>query len=85
MQGVKKSTCFNMVMVIIKVVVIVLFIVVGVWYVKPENWTPFIVPYTDLGVKNPVAFALNYIHLDWVGGFILMKNFISPACRKIQK
>lgn len=29
-----------------------------------------IVPYDQLGVKNPVAFALNYIQQDWVAGFI---------------
>ncbi|MGX1900057.1 amino acid permease [Thermolongibacillus altinsuensis] len=132
-QGVKKSARFNAVMVVIKVAVILLFIAVGAWYVKPENWTPFmpfgfsgvaagaatvffaylgfdavstaaeevrnpqrnmpigiiaslaictllyivvsliltgIVPYDQLGVKNPVAFALNYIHQDWVAGFI---------------
>ncbi|MCL6617750.1 MAG: amino acid permease [Anoxybacillus ayderensis] len=132
-QGVRKSARFNAVMVFIKVAVILLFIAVGVWYVKPENWTPFmpfgfsgvaagaatvffaylgfdavstaaeevrnpqrnmpigiiaslaictllyiavsliltgIVPYDQLGVKNPVAFALNYIEQDWVAGFI---------------
>ncbi|MCG6170527.1 amino acid permease [Anoxybacillus sp. LAT_35] len=132
-QGVRKSARFNAVMVVIKVAVILLFIAVGVWYVKPENWTPFmpfgfsgvaagaatvffaylgfdavstaaeevrnpqrnmpigiiaslaictllyiavsliltgIVPYDQLGVKNPVAFALNYIQQDWVAGFI---------------
>ncbi|WP_374717942.1 amino acid permease [Neobacillus sp.] len=132
-QGAKKSARFNTVMVIIKVTVVLLFLGVGVWYVKPENWTPFmpfgfsgvaagaatvffayigfdavataaeevkrpqrdlpigiiasllictllyivvsavltgIVPYTDLNVKNPVAFALSYIHQDWVAGFI---------------
>ncbi|WP_251554196.1 amino acid permease [Neobacillus muris] len=132
-QGVKKSARFNTIMVIIKLAVVLLFIGVGVWYVKPSNWTPFmpfgfsgvtagaatvffayigfdavstaaeevknpqrnmpigiiasllvctilyivvsgiltgIVPYQELGVKNPVAFALNYIHQDWVAGFI---------------
>lgn len=132
-RGVKKSARFNTIMVTIKVAVILLFIGVGVWYVKPENWTPFmpfgfsgvatgaatvffayigfdavstaaeevrnpqrdmpigiiaslavctvlyivvsliltgIVPYDMLGVKNPVAFALQYIHQDWVAGFI---------------
>lgn len=132
-QGAKKSARFNTIMVFIKVAVVLLFIGVGVWYVKPENWTPFmpfgfsgvatgaatvffayigfdavstaaeevknpkrnmpigiiaslavctvlyiivsailtgIVPYTDLGVKNPVAFALNYIGQDWIAGFI---------------
>jgi basic amino acid/polyamine antiporter, APA family len=132
-QGVKKSAKFNTIMVIIKVAVVLLFIAVGVWYVEPANWTPFmpfgfdgvavgaatvffayigfdavstaaeevknpkrdmpigiiaslavctvlyivvsailtgIVPYTELNVKNPVAFALNYINQDWVAGFI---------------
>lgn len=132
-QGVKKSARFNTIMVIIKLAVVLLFIGVGAWYVKPSNWTPFmpfgfsgvttgaatvffayigfdavstaaeevknpqknmpigiiaslivctvlyiivsailtgIVPYQQLDVKNPVSFALNYIHQDWVAGFI---------------
>jgi basic amino acid/polyamine antiporter, APA family len=132
-QGVKKSARFNAIMVIIKLAVVLLFIGIGVSYVKPSNWTPFmpfgfsgvtagaatvffayigfdavataaeevkrpqrdlpigiisslvictilyivvsailtgIVPYANLNVKNPVAFALNYIHQDWVAGFI---------------
>jgi APA family basic amino acid/polyamine antiporter len=132
-QGVKKSARFNTIVVLIKLAVVVLFIAVGVWYVKPSNWTPFmpfgfsgvatgaatvffayigfdavstaaeevknpqrnmpigiiasllvctvlyiivsailtgIVPYTHLHVKNPVAFALNYIHQDWAAGLI---------------
>lgn len=132
-QGIKKSSRFNTIMVIIKLAVVFLFIAVGVWYVKPSNWTPFmpfgfsgvatgaatvffayigfdavstaaeevrnpqknmpigiisslvicttlyivvsliltgIVPYTELNVKNPVAFALSFIHQDWVAGFI---------------
>ncbi|MFB3169453.1 amino acid permease [Neobacillus sp. 179-C4.2 HS] len=132
-QGVKKSARLNTIMVTIKIAVVLLFIAVGVWYVEPANWTPFmpfgfsgvvngaatvffayigfdavataaeevknpqknmpigiiaslmvctilyivvsailtgIVPYTELGVKNPVAFALNYINQDWVAGFI---------------
>ncbi|MGZ0084961.1 amino acid permease [Caldibacillus thermoamylovorans] len=131
--GAKKSARFNAIIVTIKVAVVLLFLAVGVWYVKPENWTPFmpygfsgvatgaatvffayigfdavstaaeevrnpqrdmpigiivsllvctllyiavslvltgIVPYEQLNVKNPVAFALNYIHQDWVAGFI---------------
>ncbi|WP_141430489.1 amino acid permease [Bacillus sp. 03113] len=132
-SGVKKSSRFNAIMVIVKVSVILLFIFVGFNYVKPENWTPFmpfgfsgvavgaatvffaylgfdavataaeevknpqrnmpigiiaslavctvlyiivssiltgIVPYTELNVKNPAAFALQYIHQDWAAGFI---------------
>ena len=132
-QGVKKSAKFNSIIVIVKLIVVFIFIGVGVWYVKPANWTPFmpfgfsgvttgaatvffayigfdavstaaeevrnpqrnmpigiiasllvctvlyiivsgiltgIVPYQLLDVKNPVAFALNYIHQDWVAGLI---------------
>jgi APA family basic amino acid/polyamine antiporter len=132
-RGVKKSARFNAIMVFIKLFVVFLFIGVGAFYVKPENWTPFmpfgfsgvatgaatvffayigfdavstaaeevrnpqrsmpigiiaslavctvlyivvslvltgIVPYDQLGVKNPVAFALQYIQQDWVAGFI---------------
>lgn len=132
-RGVKKSAKFNTIMVIIKVTVVLVFIAVGVWYVKPENWTPFmpfgfsgvtagaatvffayigfdavstaaeevrnpqknmpigliaslgictilyivvaailtgIVPYDMLGVKNPVAFGIQYINQDWIAGLI---------------
>lgn len=132
-RGVRESSRVNNIMVIIKISVVLLFIVVGIWYVKPSNWTPFmpfgfsgvatgaaavffaylgfdsvataaeevknpqrsmpigiisslaictvlyiivsliltgIVPYTQLDVKNPVAFALDFIHQDWAAGFI---------------
>jgi len=132
-RGAKQSARFNAIMVIIKIAVVLLFLGVGAWYVKPANWTPFmpfgfsgvtagaatafyayigfdavstaaeevknpqrnmpigiiasllvctilyvavsavltgIVPYQLLDVKNPVAFGLNYIHQDWVAGFI---------------
>ncbi|MED1203096.1 amino acid permease [Heyndrickxia acidicola] len=132
-QGVKQSARFNATMVMIKIAVVLLFLSVGVWYVKPANWHPFmpfgitgitsgaatafyayigfdavstaaeevknpqrnmpigiivslvvctllyvavsavltgIVPFHMLDVKNPVAFALNYVHLNWAAGFI---------------
>lgn len=132
-RGSKKSARFNAVMVIVKVAIVLLFIAVGVWYVKPANWTPFmpfgfsgvatgaatvffayigfdavstaaeevknpqrnmpigiiaslaictvlyivvsliltgIVPYSQLGVKDPVAFALRFIHQDWASYLI---------------
>ena len=132
-RGVKHSARFNAAMVIIKLAVVVIFLAVGAWYVKPDNWTPFmpfgfsgvasgaatafyayigfdavstaaeevknpqrnmpigiiaslivctllyvavsavltgIVPYQLLDVKNPVSFALNYIHQDWAAGLI---------------
>lgn len=132
-RGVQESAKFNRIMVIIKVSVILLFIGVGVFYVKPDNWQPFlpfgmsgvmsgaalvffaylgfdavssaaeevknpqrnmpigiigslvictilyvavslvltgIVPYTDLNVSDPVSFAMQIIHQDWVAGII---------------
>jgi len=131
--GVKEAARFNNTIVFVKLAVIVLFIIVAVGYVKPENWTPFlpfgfkgvmggaaivffayigfdavstaaeecinpardmprgiiaslaictvlyivvsliltgVVPYTELNVAAPVAFALHYIQQDWAAGII---------------
>lgn len=40
--GVKESATVNNVIVAIKLSVVVLFIAIGIFYVNPENWTPFI-------------------------------------------
>ncbi|MFC5774859.1 amino acid permease [Ectobacillus antri] len=48
-RGTKESKKVNNFMVLVKLVVIGLFIVVGAFYVKPENWTPFM-PYGLEGV-----------------------------------
>ncbi|RYM05614.1 amino acid permease [Sporolactobacillus sp. THM7-7] len=133
MTGVKQSSRINDIMVVVKISVVVLFIIVGAFYVKPSNWSPFMpfgfggvmqgaataflayigfdavssaseevrnpqrnmpigilsslgicmilyvavsvvltgmVPYTKLGVGDPVAFALRFVHQDWVAGFV---------------
>jgi APA family basic amino acid/polyamine antiporter len=59
-QGVRKSARFNAVMVVIKVAVILLFIAVGVWYVKPENWTPFM-PFGFSGVAQELRRCFSHI------------------------
>ncbi|MFX5085096.1 amino acid permease, partial [Acinetobacter baumannii] len=41
MKGTRESARFNTLMVIIKVAVILLFLIVGIGYVKLENWSPF--------------------------------------------
>lgn len=48
-KGTKESKKVNNIMVIVKLAVIVLFIGVGVFYVKPQNWHPFM-PYGAKGV-----------------------------------
>ncbi len=40
--GIRESATMNTVIVILKVAIVMLFIFAGVWYVKPQNWTPFL-------------------------------------------
>lgn len=54
MKGTKESASLNTIMVLIKVAVVVLFLVVGVKYVKPENWSPFM-PFGFAGVATGAA------------------------------
>lgn len=53
-RGVKETARFNTVMVVIKISVVLLFIFTGIFYVKPENWTPFL-PFGFHGVMNGAA------------------------------
>jgi len=138
-RGTKESSKWNTILVMIKLAVVLLFIFVGVWYVKPSNWVPFtpfgfsgvttgaavvifayfgfdavstaaeevknpqknlpigiisalvvctflyiivsliltgIIPYTELNVKDPVSFALSFIHQDWAAGFVSLGAII---------
>jgi APA family basic amino acid/polyamine antiporter len=53
-RGITASKRLNNVMVIIKLAVVLLFIVVGIFYVKPANWTPFM-PFGWSGVALAAA------------------------------
>jgi APA family basic amino acid/polyamine antiporter len=39
--GVKESSWFNAAMVVLKLLILTFFVVVGISYIKPENWHPF--------------------------------------------
>lgn len=52
--GIHESAQFNKIMVFIKVGVILLFLIVGVFYIKPENWQPFL-PFGIQGVFTGAA------------------------------
>lgn len=40
-RGIRESARFNMVMVMLKLMVLAFFVLVGFFYVTPENWSPF--------------------------------------------
>lgn len=53
-KGMKESARLNTIMVFIKVGVVLLFIIVGLFYVKPDNWAPF-TPFGFSGVLSGAA------------------------------
>ncbi|AZV45600.1 amino acid permease [Peribacillus asahii] len=64
--GVQESAKFNKIMVFIKISVILLFIVVGIFYVKPINWQPFM-PFGIGGVTSGAALVFfAYLGFDAV-------------------
>lgn len=141
-QGLKSSVAINNLAVLIKVAIIVIFIVVGLHFIKPENYVPFMpyhfsgvikgsttvffaflgfdvvsasaaevknpqknmqigiigtllvavvlysgvslvltgmVNYTKLNLANPVAFALEYVHQDWLAELLSIGAMIGMA------
>ena len=64
--GMQESARINKIMVFVKVGVILLFIVVGVFYVKPENWQPFM-PFGMEGILSGAALVFfAYLGFDAV-------------------
>lgn len=62
--GVKESSNFNAVMVGIKILVLFFFIVIGAFYVKPANWSPFM-PNGWAGIQTGAALIFfAYIGFD---------------------
>ncbi|MBF0486102.1 MAG: amino acid permease [Candidatus Omnitrophica bacterium] len=65
-RGIRESSTFNIVIVIIKLLVLAFFIGVGAFHVKPQNWTPF-APNGFAGIKAGAAIAFfAYIGFDVV-------------------
>jgi APA family basic amino acid/polyamine antiporter len=49
-KGIRESASFNAAIVMVKVLIVIFVIVVGAFYIKPENWTPF-APFGLTGVS----------------------------------
>lgn len=65
-QGIKESSRFNMAMVTVKLLVLGFFVVVGSFFIKPQNWVPF-APNGFAGIKAGAAIAFfAYIGFDCV-------------------
>jgi APA family basic amino acid/polyamine antiporter len=64
--GIRESARFNALMVSIKIVAVLFFLATGVFYVQPDNWTPFM-PYAWSGVMTGAAVVFfAYIGFDAV-------------------
>lgn len=64
--GIKESARFNNVIVIVKLTVILFFIVFGLFFIKPSNWSPFM-PFGWTGVMTGAAIVFfAYIGFDAV-------------------
>jgi APA family basic amino acid/polyamine antiporter len=76
--GVKESSRFNDVMVVVKICILLFFIVVGAFYVKPANWHPF-APNGWAGIGSGAALIFfAYIGFDAV-------STAAEECRNPQK
>jgi len=65
-RGIKESARVNLTMVLIKLFVIVVFILLTVWYIKPANWQPF-APFGFKGIMTAAAIVfLAYVGFDAV-------------------
>ena len=76
--GIKESSRFNTGMVILKLIILVFFIIVGAFYVKPANWHPFS-PNGWAGIQTGAALIFfAYIGFDAV-------STAAEECRNPQK
>ncbi|BCU80893.1 putative amino acid permease YhdG [Polycladomyces abyssicola] len=65
-RGIKESKRVNNVMVLVKIGVILLFVLIGVFYIKPANWQPF-APFGAKGIFAAAAIVFfTYLGFDAV-------------------
>lgn len=65
-RGIKESSRFNEVIVAVKLIVLAFFVIIGAFYIKPQNWVPF-APNGFAGIKAGAAIVFfAYIGFDAV-------------------
>ncbi|MFA5500817.1 MAG: amino acid permease [Candidatus Omnitrophota bacterium] len=65
-RGIKESSRFNEIIVGVKLLVLFIFVVIGIFYLKPQNWVPF-APNGFAGIKAGAAIVFfAYIGFDAV-------------------
>ncbi len=109
-RGMQSSLRINNIAVFLKIAIILIFIIVGFFFIKPLGIIGTLavatilytgvavvltgmVKYTKLDVANPVAFALQMVHQDWlaellsigalIGMFTMMVSMIYSSSRLI--
>lgn len=76
--GIKESARFNALMVVVKLIVLAFFILVGLFYVRPENWRPF-APNGLSGIQSGAAIVFfAFIGFDAV-------STAAEECRRPQR
>lgn len=61
-RGVKTSMTINKIMVLVKIAIIFLFLFVGCFYIKPENWSPFM----PFGIKG-ISVGASLVFFAYLG------------------
>ncbi len=82
-RGITESKKANNIMVIIKVAVVLLFIIVGAFYVKPSNWEPF-APFGFEGIFSAAALVFfAFIGFDAVAAAAEETRNPNGICRSV--
>ena len=77
-RGLRTSMTINSIVVVIKIAIIILFLLVGMFYVKPANWDPFM----PFGTKGVLVGATQVFLLIWALMWSLLRRLKSKEPAK---
>ena len=76
--GIKESAKFNNVIVIVKLAIILFFIVLGLFFIRPENWNPFM-QYGWTGVMTGAAI----VFFAYIGFGQAFSQYLKDICQDL--